>query len=696
MPIGLAWMLAWAAGGADLAWNWANPRPMGSHVFDLFSTNGWYFAVSERGRLYASLDLDLWAVRETGTSKALRAMGQLGSRLIVTGEAGTVLYAEGPTNRFQAINLGTEDWLEAIAVSAELGLAVAVGDRGAIYASGDGIQWQRQTAPFNDWLRGVAFGNHLFVAVGEDGSMASSTDGRSWWALTRRVATHLNRVSWLGDRFWAVGDAGVVLTSTTGSSWTALGGVGITNNLHAVAGDSTVRWLIGDGGLWRGERSGAQYVWSSETSASKTMPAPAWTYYSALWDGGNILAGGRTGMLVAGGRASAWADFDWLTLSDSVYAWLWDVIRRDGRYVAVGDKAVVQTSDDGAEWDLESVPPEATNSVFLGIGQGPAGLLAAGTHGTMIYSPDQWTNVVTETVVIDGGTAITNRVTNAVNLVGWIWDAVGPRPTTNDLQGVMAWNGQWFVCGGQGALLRSPDLAAWTPLSTGTGAFLSSMAAFPGGAVAVGDGGAILHSNDGERWAPRDSGTTNWLYRVRWIRDQLVAVGENGTILTSSDGVAWVTQTSGVSQWLNDVLRLEDRLVAVGSQGVVLQSPDAIRWTRAENITLKSLFALAGEPHQLVAVGVEGAILRCQTAPAQILDYRFDNGPGQGGSATNRLLVSGSPGQAFTAEKGGDLGAWQPGPTNVFLDNTGLMRIQETEEDRLPTRFRRARSLPEG
>jgi hypothetical protein len=48
-----------------------------------------------------------------------------------------------------------------------------------------------------------------------------------------------------------------------------------------------------------------------------------------------------------------------------------------------------------------------------------------------------------------------------------------------------------------------------------TTAFLSSVAAYPGGLAAVGDRGTILTSPDSITWNLQNSGTTNWVYRVR-------------------------------------------------------------------------------------------------------------------------------------------------------------------------------------
>jgi photosystem II stability/assembly factor-like uncharacterized protein len=54
------------------------------------------------------------------------------------------------------------------------GLFVAVGDRGAILTSTDGVNWTRLTSPTRYSLSSVTCGNGLFVAVGEDGIILTS------------------------------------------------------------------------------------------------------------------------------------------------------------------------------------------------------------------------------------------------------------------------------------------------------------------------------------------------------------------------------------------------------------------------------------------------------------------------------------------------------------------------------------------
>jgi hypothetical protein len=54
------------------------------------------------------------------------------------------------------------------------GLFVAVGSRGAILTSPDGVNWTAQTSPTSDDLSAVTYGNGTFVAVGYSGTIVTS------------------------------------------------------------------------------------------------------------------------------------------------------------------------------------------------------------------------------------------------------------------------------------------------------------------------------------------------------------------------------------------------------------------------------------------------------------------------------------------------------------------------------------------
>jgi hypothetical protein len=340
------------------------------------------------------------------------------------------------------------------------------------------------------------------------------------------------------------------------------------------------------------------------------------------------------------------------------------------------------TSVNGIDWDLELVPNSVTNSTFLGVGGTTNLLLAAGEKGSLIFSQHAITNIV---FTNSNGTLTTNETST----LGIVWDAVQPRPTTNDLQGITVFNDQFVLTGDRGAVLTSSNGTNWTARATPTSAFLSGVAAFPGGLVAVGSRGAIIRSTNAVSWSARPSGTTNWIYRVRYLGGQLIAVGQNGIVLTSVDGMSWTPRSSGTTRWLNDVTLLDDTFFVVGTQGAVLASTNLTSWTSIGTITEKSLYGVAHNGQgQLVVAGVEGAIIRSQVipdlSPVRFLDFSRSTNQ-------NVFSMAGKPDQRFRLESSTSLTNWSEGPVFEFLDGSGtLLFLQDTGTNPPPREFYRA------
>jgi hypothetical protein len=667
-----------SAGQFPKRWRWSNPQPFGGNVFDMAYGLGLTVAVTERGQIFTSEDLVFWEPRHSGTTNSLRAVTFFGHRLVITGERGTVLYADSLQN-FQPVSLDTEDWLEGVAASTSL--LVAVGDNGAIYTSTDGSAWARQSTGITDWLASVAWGQGAFVAVGENGLIATSANGTNWTRRTSGTQLDLKRVTWMNNQFWAVGDGGLLLASPVGGvNWSPVPS-GATNTLfdaqdaledQVVTGDNEVR-------LRRNNSS-----WSDQIALSGSLPAPAWTYYNAQWEGSLFLLSGRSGMLVEGFQTNSVGGYLWIDRFRSLRNWLWELRRMPEFYVAVGYRGTVMTSVNGIDWDLELVPDSVTNTIFFGVGGTTNLLIAVGDGGRVILSQNTFTNFVLTN--LDG-----TMTTNAASTLGIFWSAIAP-PTTNTLQGVAVLGDQFVLTGDNGTVLTSPDGTNWTRRMTPTTNFLTGVASFPGGLVAVGKGGSLLTSPDGITWTARDAGTTNWLYRVRYVGEQLIAVGQNGTLLTSADGVSWTNRATPTTRWLNDVTLLADTYFAVGTQGAVLASSNAVNWSYIGTITEKSLYGLACHDGQLVAAGVEGAIVRSQVIP-DLTPLRFL----QFSQLTNynAYLIAGRPDQRFTLDRSTTLTNWETGPRFEFLDSSGTLLLLELVATNRPSiEFYRSTLVP--
>lgn len=694
-------LLGLAALAADVRperWRWSNPLPHGNNVLDLLVLTDLAVQVGDAGTVYLQGTDERWAPIWTGVTNYLRGVALMGGRLLVVGEEGCILWSDDARN-YQAaqVSPATTDWFEGIAGSPQR--AVAVGDNGSIYTSTNGVNWTKATSGTTEWLRGVAFGDGAFVAVGENGKILRSSGNNSWSSVTSGTTAHLNRVRYLnnggGGFFIAVGNSGVALTSATGNApWTSLN-IGTTNHLYDAATNDTGLLLVGDQEVRF--RAAGTSTWTNHITALPTNAPPAWVYLSAYGNSNRWLVVGRTGLLAEGIKTNG-DDCVWQLSPDSSHAWLWDVTVQQGIYVAVGDLATIQTSLDGILWAREVVPVPHTNTVLLGVGGTTNLLLAVGNAGNVLISRAGLTNM---TITNYYGTNIV--ITNSTfETLGLFWTNL-PAFTTNNLQGIAATENLFVISGDLGKIFTSPDGTNWTPRSTPTVNFLSSVAIGPSACVAVGSKGTLLRAGpDAANWTGVSLGTTNWLYRVRWLDGQFIVVGQNGAIYTSPDATNWTSRASGTTRWLTDAAFVDGKWFVTGYQGTLLASANLANWVPLPLPTIKTLYAAATQNGQLVLAGVEGVILRNQIVPeltpVNILGYSRSTvvSPASAAGVYELFLFGGLPDQFFQFQSSTNLNAWQTNATFELFDASGTIYLLRTRDltNTPPHEFYRTWLLP--
>lgn len=651
-------------------WRFSNPRPHGNDILDMALRNDEVvWQVGNRGRIYTSRDLDRWMPHESGTFNSLRSLTFFGTNVFVSGEAGLILSGPGP-NTLTLQNLGTTNWMEGIAASPTA--LVTVGDNGSIYSSSNGSNWT-QRGNYTTWLRSVAFGDNQFLCVGEDGFVARSDDGQAWERLDSGSGAHLNKVAWVNDRFWIVGESGTVLTNTFRMTFAEVD-VGVTNTLFTVSGNSNEVIVAGDSVVLHGNL--ATGLWTPHSDVDSPVLAPAWPYYSSLWDGRLFLLGGQSGQLVEGFRTNLNAPLIWYSNIQPTRSWLWAITESPGFYVAVGANGTIITSEEGVEWNLETVPAVVDPEVLLGIGGNTNVLIAVGSSGAVLRSENTFTNVVSTNAT--GG-----WVTNEISLFGLEWQAF-TNITTADLQGVAQKDGLFVLTGADGTIFTGINGLNWQPRSSGVNSFLSGVTSWPQGFVAVGASGVILTSQNGTSWTRRNSGTVDWIYSVRYVGGKLVAVGENGRVFTSDDGTTWTQRSSGTVEWLNDVTFTRGVWHVAGSGGTIVTSTNAIAWTAGKSITPDSLYGAASDGEQVVLVGLEGTIVRRNirhaTTPVNFISYSHVAG-------NSVFLLGGVIDQQFVLEESTLVtGPWYPSAFLELSDPGGTL-IYEKSNDDAPQKF---------
>ncbi len=661
--------------GAAPTWRFANPKPHGNNIIDMAQRGDIVWQVGDRGRIYTSPDLDTWFPRESGTTRSLRSIAFMGNNTYISGEEGTIVYGQNPWE-LNVLSLQTTDWLEGIAASTNL--IVAVGDNGAIYTSENGTSWVRNNQ-FTTWLRSVAYGMGNFVCVGETGFLAISQDGTNWNEQTLGITENLNRVTFTQGEFWVLGDHGTVLTNNYRMSFVPVS-VGITNDLYAVAANTNEVVIAGDSALLLFNSTNN---WTIQADTADVNKAPIWPYYSALWDGRLFLIGGRNGMIVEGFRTNITDPLIWYSDVQPSRNWLWNLTRVPDLYTAVGEGGTILSSADGYDWAREIVPTNYISEIFLGVGGTSNCVVTVGTGGSILYSLNSYTNVVATN-------SMNEIVTNRTSLLGIIWNPVTLSLNTNDLQGIYADETQFIVTGAKGTILSSLDGSNWVQRISPVSTYLSSVTKFPGGYVAVGDAGTVITSENGVIWNSRTPGVTNWIYSVRYANSKLIAVGEGGLILTSSDAITWKRQNSGTTMWLNDAAYVNNNWYIAANSGFMLTSPDTVSWTMRSTATSRSLNALAVDTNQLIAGGADGMILRTNFAPAT---SPLNFGSYSRNLSLSTFLFEGVTDQKFALEQKTRIeDQWVVSVILEILDSSGTLLLQR-EEPSAASQFFRTRLL---
>ena len=660
-------------------WRWANPRPHGNSIRAIAMGQNFSIQVGDKGSIHTSQNLVQWLPRNAGTENTLRAVGFFNNQAIVAGDKGDLFYSESE-DFFVPAKLDELTDNSFFALASSNNTAVVVGEAGTLYISDDGQSWRKGSFSYPGNLYSVVWTGRYFVVAGENGLVATSRDGASWVKRQSRTNRDLNGLAFINNRLWAVGDDGVVLLSyNDGQTWLAARS-GTNKNLNTVTGSSNEVIIAGENVVRKGLLGFFMY-WVDlleKDDVSNPAPPPDWTYFCSIETDDKYLLGGRTGMLVDSERDKVDGDYlywaengkDWDDYN--LRNWLWDINNSNDLLIAVGDRATVLTSRDGATWNLEVVPESMTDAIFLGVGGNTNLLVAAGNRGHLMSSYNSWTNVVTQGEM---GQSVTNRV----NTLGVVWKAVEPRVTENDLQGVAALNDTFVVTGGKGTVLTSRDGKEWSKHQAPTSGILTSVESFKNQFVAVGENGLILSSPTGSEWVRHDSGTENWIYRIRAFEKQIVAVGQAGAILTSDDGENWVRCVSGTSQWLNDVARAGKIWFAVGASGIVLMSSDLVKWESKSSVSTLSLYGALGNDGQLISVGLEGVVLRKQIVPrSSPILLRWDCSVSVDGEFTNKFVFRGFPGQRFTLDRSVDLYKWETGPQMELIDGSGVLEYSNS------------------
>ncbi|MGQ0622953.1 MAG: WD40/YVTN/BNR-like repeat-containing protein [Panacagrimonas sp.] len=264
---------------------------------------------------------------------------------------------------------------------------IAVGERGNIVASRDGIRWAQVQVPVRSTLNGVSFvDSQNGWAAGHDAAIIHTTDGGRSWELQNFQPERLKPLHdiFFADksRGWAFGSFGTFLsTSDGGKTWTDVVAPAVLEEGYHLNGMAQLK----DGQLLLVGESGLLGI-STDGSTWDRLESPyEGTYFGVLPRGekGAIVFGLRGNAYVSDDvRAGAWRKINLATVS-SIFG---GVVMSDGSIVLVGADAIVLTvTPEETVERVANYAGVASSGTLAGVVRWPGGLMTVGEAGVQPY-----------------------------------------------------------------------------------------------------------------------------------------------------------------------------------------------------------------------------------------------------------------------------------------------------------------------
>jgi hypothetical protein len=520
-----------------------------------------------------------------------------GDRFVAVGAKGAVAWSrDGLSWTSSALSSGAA-FVDVIHIGTQF---VAVDAEGRLARSTDGVEWSVSgPAEIQGLATGLAYGEGLYVLVDDVGAIYSSVTGNTWTAVFEPADDDfetLSGVSYGNGYFVAVGARynddldpyGLVRASSNGSRWTRERNT-LNEELYGV------EWVdsrfVAVGVRYDSDFNQYSQVLTSAQGTSWALARPLGTeVLRSVTSGEGVLACLGEGGLVAIQTAEGWQ------LRRVGSATVVGVAYGAGRFLGIGDQGVIALSGDGTAWQGKGA---TSGEDFTSIStDGDGGLVGGSARGTLWIRPraeSEWLNTYFDPDV--------------------------------QIQAVAQGSGVWLAGGvaydedlnTYGVILRSLDGRTWEEVRRRAGEEIRGFTIGNGKMVAVGflegslsNTDLVLTSTDGKGWSSQNAGTGtdgSDLLAVTFGGGRFVAVGGSGTVITSSNASTWTVIDLPTLTDLQAVGLLNGQYVAVGEKGTVLGSDDGVTWI-SKSSAGASLSGMVHDGTYYFAVGEGGYIGR--------------------------------------------------------------------------------------
>lgn len=333
-----------------------------------------------RAAVWTSSDGISWNQEKTAEGQAtLRMLAWTGTQFVAVGPGGQIHVSAGNGEWQRKSPSGGSGSLKKITSNGSL--LLAIGHQTAL-TSADGKQWTSHPVPTGFSVNGIVWDGGKFVAVGAKGVVFTSRDGREWDSESSGTTFDLTDVTWTGTHLVCVGidpsvspSGALALESTDGSKWTPCQVPGDTGGLYAVVWTGQQLVAVGQRGTALTSPDG--HVWAKQRGGGMLPDLEA-----VAWSGKTFAAVGRAGAM-SGDKAILCSE-DGITWTDhpgTGPVLLFGITWAGDRFIAVGERGVVNISDDGHRWIYDTI---CTTEGLAHVHWDGKAAYAVGAHETII------------------------------------------------------------------------------------------------------------------------------------------------------------------------------------------------------------------------------------------------------------------------------------------------------------------------
>lgn len=362
---------------------WTKSASLSQTLFNISFGNSLFLAVGTNGYLATSTDAITWTQRTTGTTNSLNDVQYLQSAYYAVGQNRTIISSSnGTTWSAVTVNVGT---------ATDFFYQIAYGGGKYIISAGSTVgqgpmTYQSTTAVSNSWSTVGGFGvfgntsinkmvflNGKFILITSSTSIFTSSDGASWTNITATMSVTLPNSTtttvgngnyfntiyydgttyyWCGYSNYNSGGYGAIYTSTNLTALTLQSNPLsiLANKAYALNGK---HFLAGNEGFAI-STNGISYSFPCGSFNGLAFNGTTYVGVGAPSGGsGNIFS------------STTFNSNTWTNRSTATLKPLFGVVYDGSKFVAVGDRTVV-SSTDGATWSTIATPSEIFNTMAYG------------------------------------------------------------------------------------------------------------------------------------------------------------------------------------------------------------------------------------------------------------------------------------------------------------------------------------------